>query len=376
MADARGLGPRARKAWGFESLLPALAWLSCCTEGAAPQPPWTLRAHAGINPARSPPVPSLPAAWRYLRSRPLALGPRYLRGAFLHDARDARMEEERDRRRGWRSRASAGPSATRPRSRSSGQAIEVLTRAHLRRSCSKPWSRRGGPRAGADRELPGRLDPRELRPARARPLHIVAETQLRIRQCLIARPGASLAIDPPRGLASRGARAVPPFFAERPQIEAVAAYDTAGSVQDLLRRRLGHPGGHRLAPGRRASTAAQVLLEGIEDDPQNYTRFLRPRARAGSRRGERPRRRSSSSSTTCPGRSTARSAPSPRASLDLCKIESRPLRGRPWEYAFYLDVLGDPRGGAGPGHRRAAAACAASCGCSGSYPEGLNRTSA
>jgi len=31
--------------------------------------------------------------------------------------------------------------------------------------------------------------------------------------------------------------------------------------------------------------------------------------------------------------------------LDLSKIESRPVRGKPWEYRFYVDVL---RGGDQP----------------------------
>ena len=64
------------------------------------------------------------------------------------------------------------------------------------------------------------------------------------------------------------------FFAEHPDIEAVAAYDTAGAVQDLLR-----PGGPvtqaAIGSGSRpSSTAARSCMTSIEDDPQNFTRFL------------------------------------------------------------------------------------------------------
>ena len=64
---------------------------------------------------------------------------------------------------------------------------------------------------------------------KSRPLHIVGETQLRIRQCLIARPGSSVAHDPPRGLPPGGARPVPA----------------------LLRRAPAGGGGHRLRHGGR-----------------------------------------------------------------------------------------------------------------------------
>jgi prephenate dehydratase len=58
--------------------------------------------------------------------------------------------------------------------------------------------------------------------------------------------------------------------------------------------------------------------------------------------------------------------------VDLAKIESRPLRGRPWEYAFYVDVLGDPAGAAGEAIAELRT-LAESVRVLGSYPEGLRR---
>jgi len=203
------------------------------------------------------------------------------------------------------------------------------------------------------------------------PLHIVRETQLRIRQCLIARPGASIA--------SIGRVASHPvalaqcrrFFAEHPDIEPVTAYDTAGSVQELLRS-------GPITAGAIASRLAaeiyggEVLLEGIEDDPQNYTRFLVLARDPG------PPEQATKTSLVftldnVPGALHRALGAFASRGADLCKIESRPLRGYPWEYAFYLDVLGDPGGTAGEAIeelRRMAREVRVL----GSYPEGLRST--
>ena len=203
------------------------------------------------------------------------------------------------------------------------------------------------------------------------PLHIVGETQLRIRQCLIARPGASL--DALRKVASHPVALAQcrRFFVEHPWAEAATAYDTAGAVRDLM-------SGGQDADAAIASTlaaelyGAQVLLEGIEDDPQNFTRFLVLAHEPG------PAERASKTSIVFvlenkPGSlHTALGAFATRG-VDLCKLESRPLRGHPWEYSFYLDALGDPRGPAGEAIEELRA-CSRECRILGHYPEGLSRT--
>jgi prephenate dehydratase len=206
---------------------------------------------------------------------------------------------------------------------------------------------------------------------KSRPLHIVGETQLRIRQCLIGRPGSSVAMV--RRVASHPVALAQcrRFFAERPNVEAVTAYDTAGAVQDLMKGGLATQGAiaSRLAAD---IYGAQVLLEGIEDDPENYTRFLLLAKEAG------PIESASKTSIVFvldnePGALYRALGFFASRTVDLCKLESRPLRGHPWEYSFYLDVLGDPNGVAGEAIEELGRACR-ELRILGSYPEGLSRS--
>ncbi|MGH7700021.1 MAG: prephenate dehydratase, partial [Gemmatimonadales bacterium] len=125
----------------------------------------------------------------------------------------------------------------------------------------------------------------------------------------------------------------------------VAAYDTAGSVRDLMAA--GEP---PLADAAIASALAAelyggvVLCQGLEDDAENYTRFL-----VVARAPAPPDRASKTSLVfglgNVPGALHRALGVFARRGLDLTKIESRPLPGRPWEYLFYLDVLGDATSG-------------------------------
>ena len=204
---------------------------------------------------------------------------------------------------------------------------------------------------------------------RARPLHIVGETLLRIRHCLIGRPGSTLASV--RRVASHPVALAQcrDFFAQHPNIEAVPAYDTAGSVMDLLRS--DGPATQAAIASRLAAElyGGKILLEGLEDDPQNYTRFLvlarEPLAGA-------PVDKTSLVFTLRNEPGSLHRALGAFASrgIDLVKIESRPLRGRPWEYAFYLDVLGDPAGAVGEALEELRA-LSGEFRVLGSYPNGL-----
>jgi prephenate dehydratase len=172
-------------------------------------------------------------------------------------------------------------------------------------------------------------------------LCIVGETNLRIVHNLIAAPETKL--EEIRRVFSHPAALGQclNFFAAHPEIQTVAAYDTAGSVKMIMESR--EQGAGAVASLAAAEVyGARVLVEGIEDDQQNYTRFLLL-ARESPEKASSPEADKTSILFSLENRTGSlyrAMAVFALREIDLAKIESRPLIGYPWEYIFYLDFIG------------------------------------
>ena len=167
-------------------------------------------------------------------------------------------------------------------------------------------------------------------------LHISGEVIIPIRHFLIGCPGASF--DAIRAVESHPvalAQCVR-FFAAHPQIRRIATEDTAGSVARVVEQ--GDPTCAAIA-GRRAADiyGGTILREHLEDHRENYTRFVLLTPSTSLIEGadklslvmKLPHR---------PGALHQALEPFAKRGIDLLKIESRPIRGCPWEYHFYLDL--------------------------------------
>jgi prephenate dehydratase len=174
---------------------------------------------------------------------------------------------------------------------------------------------------------------------------ITAETSVRIVHHLIAPP--SVKFDEIRDVYSHpvALNQCLDFFGKHKRIERRPFYDTAGSVKMVMADR--PPGAAAIASELAAKIyGGRILKREIEDDQQNFTRFflLEPRgARPRQPRGTARRPWKTSlvfSIRNVPGALFRALSALALRDLDLVKIESRPLRGKPWEYLFYLDLLG------------------------------------
>jgi prephenate dehydratase len=168
-------------------------------------------------------------------------------------------------------------------------------------------------------------------------LWITGEIDLRIRHNLLALPGQDLAsiskvYSHPQALAQSEA------FLHEHNLEAIPASDTAGSAKVIAEQRL-------VGVGAIASLAAAriygltVLREGIETNPENFTRFLAIAPKPTPRRGASKTSIVFTTENKPGALHRALGAFASRA-IDLTKLESRPRRQRPWEYLFYVDLDG------------------------------------
>jgi len=171
-------------------------------------------------------------------------------------------------------------------------------------------------------------------------LAIVAETILPIEMQLIALPGTSLSdirsvASHPMALAQ-----CERFFSAHPKWKRVPAEDTAGSVREVIKA--GDKSRAAIA-GRRAAEHYHgvILAERIQDNPENFTRFvlLVPEKDATAWASADARKTSLAMRLAHrPGALLASLEPFARYGVNLLKIESRPIHGRPWEYQFFIDL--------------------------------------
>jgi prephenate dehydratase len=183
-----------------------------------------------------------------------------------------------------------------------------------------------------------------------REVFIQGEYLLRIVHDVIAMPGVQLrslrrvlshpvALDQCRD-----------FFRRHPKIEAVPFYDTAGSVKHVIANQLKDAAG---IAGRQAAReySGSIVQSSVEDDKRNFTRFflIRKLGRAAGKKTIAdyhrliPRGANKTSIVfqvkNVPGALFKSLSVFALRDISLSKIESRPMRGRPWEYVFYVDFL-------------------------------------
>ncbi len=167
-------------------------------------------------------------------------------------------------------------------------------------------------------------------------LPIVAEAELPVVHNLLSLPGTTLpavrrVFSHPQALAQ-----CEMFLQTLPGIEIVATYDTAGSARMIREGNLTDTAA--IASLRAAEIfGLSVLQAGIQDYEDNITRFL-VIGRDGKALGQPDKTTLAFALHNGPGALFKALSVFALRDIDMTKLESRPARGRPWEYVFYADL--------------------------------------
>lgn len=173
-------------------------------------------------------------------------------------------------------------------------------------------------------------------------LYIVGEFYYRIRHCLLCIPGSTLknikkVYSHPQALAQceESLKSL--------NLELTPEADTAGSARLISENRMFDAAA--IASKHAAAVyGLHILAEDLEDNPANYTRFLVVSKKAlGLRKSDPPETFKTSivfNLQNKPGSLFKALSVFALRDIDLTKIESRPIQGKPWEYMFYIDFVG------------------------------------
>jgi prephenate dehydratase len=171
------------------------------------------------------------------------------------------------------------------------------------------------------------------------PVRIARESLLRIRHNVIAAPGVGIE-DLRRILSHPVALSQCRRWLAGSGIEAVPFYDTAGSVKHLMEAGLRDTAA--IAPELAARQyGAEVLVGGIENHAENYTRFYLLQRDSSPVSEQADKLSVAFSVEHRPGTLLLAIESFASAGLNLTRIESRPVPGTPWEYVFYVDLRFD-----------------------------------
>ncbi|MCX6650673.1 MAG: prephenate dehydratase [Methanomassiliicoccales archaeon] len=169
-------------------------------------------------------------------------------------------------------------------------------------------------------------------------LKVVGEVMVRIRHCLIGHPDGSLkdvrrVYSHPQALAQ-----CRDLLTSHPEWQKVPAFDTAGSVRMVKER--GSKDEAAIASRRAASTyGMKVLLADVQSVQDNITRFfVLSKEKAGAKGNKTAL---AFTTKNQPGALFDCLKTFATNDVNITKLESRPWRGRTWEYVFYLDLDGD-----------------------------------